>query len=419
MTTTENSPIPKSSTLWTRIRRRWGVLAIVALVLLGVFWRTLAGPWTLFYAIENRNRTLAQVALTLFVSPNVITSDGYTALAASALCRPDFVRMLIDKGADPRAGGRFAPLLMVSSLDVCPSAGQIIDTLVEAGLKVETCAGGISVLENTVAPETVDALLRHGVDPNNLCSPSGHSPLFNAVERPAILKLLLDHGARILPDDRTKLTPLHTAAALGRKAYQTQNPQRFESVEILLAHGADINAVSNEEKTPLDGAYEQGDKEMADLLIKHGAKAKNHKSLEEASDARDTENEYNELFRVAEGVRKGPACSLHIQGDSEAVMEEGPNWSIVRGTVAEVQVNCRAGGYFHYAVVGMGSPVPKALNMPLSSGTASSAKIEFDKAWYHGVMHWYYSRERITNLVSALNKGTATHFAVRNVTVGE
>jgi hypothetical protein len=30
-----------------------------------------------------------------------------------------------------------------------------------------------------------------------------------------------------------------------------------------------------------------------------------------------------------------------------------------------------------------------------------------------------YSRERITNLVSALNRGTATHFAVRNVTVGD
>jgi ankyrin repeat protein len=308
---------------------------------------------------------------------------------------------------------------MVSSLHVCPEAGHIIDMLVDAGVKAETCAGGSPILEHTVAPETVDALLRHGVDPNNLCSPNGHSPLFNAAERPQILKLLLDHGAKILPDASTKLTPLHTAASLGTKDYQMQHPQRFESVELLLSHGADINAIDNEGATPLDGAYEQGDKEMADLLIKHGAKAKKHKSLEEGSEARDTENEYNELFRVAEGVRKGPACSLHIQGDSQAVMEEGPNWSIVRGTVAEVQVNCRAGGYFHYAVVGMGSPVPKALNMPLSSGTTSSAKIEFDKPWYHGVMHWYYSRERITNLVSALNRGTATHFAVRNVTVGE
>ena len=82
-------------------------------------------------------------------------------------------------------------------------------------------------------------------------------------------------------------------------------------------------------------------------------------------------------------------------------------------------MNCHAGGYFHYAVVGMGSPVPKGLNMPLSSGTKSSAKIEFDKPWYHGVMHWYYSRERVTNLVSALNRGDASQFAVRYVNVQE
>jgi hypothetical protein len=327
------------------------------------------------------------------------------------------MRLLLEKGADPRAG-LIPPMQIASTLHDCKVGEQIIDMLADAGVSVPTCVRGVSVFDEIRRVEIAEALLRHGADPNKIC-PDSHSPLFNAVENPRALKLLLDHGAKILPDERTKLTPLHTAAALGRKAYQTQNPQRFESVEILLAHGADINAVSNEGKTPLDGAYEQGDKEMADLLIKHGGKAKKHKSLEEGADARDTENEYNELFRVAEGVRKGPACSLHIQGDSQAVMEEGPNWSIVRGTVAEVQVNCRASGYFHYAVVGMGSPVPKGLNMPLSSGTPSSAKIEFDKPWYHGVMHWYYSRERVTNLVSALNRGTATHFAVRNVTVGE
>jgi len=356
----------------------------------------------------------------MFVSPNVMTSASYTPLAAAASCKPDFVRMLLDRGADPRVGGAYAPLLIASRLYTCSSDGQIIDMLADAeGGTVGSCANGLWLLENALTPDAAEALLRHGVDPSNLCSPIERSPLPSAVERPKILKLLLDHGAKILPDERTRLTPLHLVAALRQNDYQTQYPLRFESVELLLAHGADIDAVDNEGRTPLDFAYEQGDKEMAALLIKHGAKAKKHKSLAEASDARDTENEYNELFRVAQGVRKGPACSLHIQGDSEAVMEEGANWSIVRGTVAEVQVNCHAGGYFHYAVVGMGSPVPKGLNMPLSSGAPSKAKIEFDKPWYHGVMHWYYSRERITNLVSALNRGDASHFAVRYVNVGE
>jgi hypothetical protein len=100
-------------------------------------------------------------------------------------------------------------------------------------------------------------------------------------------------------------------------------------------------------------------------------------------------------------------------------MEEGHDWSIVKGTVAVVHVNCHASGYFHYAVLGMGPPVPKRFNMPLMGGIPGSEKIVFDQNWSHGVMHWYYSKEPITSLVKALKKGTATHFAVRNVTVGE
>ena len=36
----------------------------------------------------------------------------------------------------------------------------------------------------------------------------------------------------------------------------------------------------------------------------------------------------------------------------------------------------------------------------------------------NGVMHWYYSAEPIKNLVRAISRGDATHFAVRYVNVG-
>jgi len=213
-------------------------------------------------------------------------------------------------------------------------------------------------------------------------------------------------------------TPLHAAANLGRKDYQSQVPGRLKSAELLLAHGADVNAVDKQGRTPLDLAYEHGDKEMADILIKHGGKAQKYDSLEAGEDARDGETEYRDLYSVAEGVRKGPACSLSMHGDNHAIMEEGPNWSIIQGTVGVVRVNCHASGYFHYAVVGMGSPVPKRLNMRLSSGIPGSERITFDKPWSNGVMHWYYSAEPIKNLVRAISRGDATHFAVRYVNVG-
>jgi hypothetical protein len=67
----------------------------------------------------------------------------------------------------------------------------------------------------------------------------------------------------------------------------------------------------------------------------------------------------------------------------------------------------------------MGPPVPKRLNMPLLGGIPGSEKLRFDQKWPHGIMHWYYSKGPITNLVKALKNGSATHFAVRNVTVAE
>jgi hypothetical protein len=73
---------------------------------------------------------------------------------------------------------------------------------------------------------------------------------------------------------------------------------------------------------------------MAALLSKHGAKSQKHDSLDAGEAARDTENEYRDLFAVAEGVRKDPSRSLAMHGENRAIMEEGPNWSIIQGTVA-------------------------------------------------------------------------------------
>jgi hypothetical protein len=180
-----------------------------------------------------------------------------------------------------------------------------------------------------------------------------------------------------------------------------------------------VNAVDNSGMTALDNAYEKGNKEIADLLLKHGGKSLKFKSMEDGEESHAAADEYQDLYMFPEGRRNGPACSLNLVGESRNIMEEGHSWSIVKGTVAVVHVNCHASGFFHYVVLGMGPPVPKRLNMPLMGGIPGSEKITFDQNWFNGIMHWYYSKEPITNLVKALKKGTATHFAVRNITVGE
>ena len=57
-------------------------------------------------------------------------------------------------------------------------------------------------------------------------------------------------------------TPLHCAAYKGHK----------EIVELLIAEGTDVNANSDDGKTPLDRAIKNKHPETADLLRKHGGK---------------------------------------------------------------------------------------------------------------------------------------------------
>jgi ankyrin repeat protein len=400
------------------MRRIGASLLVVLMGLVGlVAWKASVGQMLLLWSVEKEHFTIAHVLLGLGLDPNGDPKES-SPLNYAKRCRPEFVRLLLQKGADPNRADFSHNTPLRGIPDWCQSADEIVDLLATAGADFLACPpyGGSLLTYGDV--KIAALMLKHGADPNQSCSSSGQTPLHSQIERPEVVALLLDHGAKIVAGGSDQWTPLHAAANLGRKDYQSQVHGRLKSAELLLAHGADVNAVDKQGRTPLDLAYEHGDKEMADILIKHGGKAQKYDSLEAGEDARDGETEYRDLYSVAEGVRKGPACSLSMHGDNHAIMEEGPNWSIIQGTVGVVRVNCHASGYFHYAVVGMGSPVPKRLNMRLSSGIPGSERITFDKPWSNGVMHWYYSAEPIKNLVRAISRGDATHFAVRYVNVG-
>jgi ankyrin repeat protein len=81
--------------------------------------------------------------------------------------------------------------------------------------------------------------------------------------QPAVARFLIEQGADVnaAADNAQRVAPLHAAAAV----------QDRESMELLLARGADANAKQQLDYTPLHGAAARGDLEMAKLLLTHGA----------------------------------------------------------------------------------------------------------------------------------------------------
>jgi len=121
----------------------------------------------------------------------------------------------------------------------------------------ENCAAGRTeaVLEELDrAPELLESHSSDGWMPLHLAAFFGHTQL---------VKGLLNRGASIEARSTNAMTntPLHAAAA-GRN---------LETLEVLLAHGADPNARQHGGWTALHAAAQTGNRKMAELLLAHGA----------------------------------------------------------------------------------------------------------------------------------------------------
>ena len=105
-------------------------------------------------------------------------------------------------------------------------------------------------------------LVQKGADVNARDLRKGVAPLRCAVEHPAMVKLLIESGAKVDATDDDGWTALLHACAEGC----------LESAKILIEHGANVNHANRTSRyTPLMAAANYGQLGVAKLLLENGA----------------------------------------------------------------------------------------------------------------------------------------------------
>jgi serine/threonine-protein phosphatase 6 regulatory ankyrin repeat subunit B len=136
--------------------------------------------------------------------------------------------------------------------------------------------------------EAIRVLLDHKADVNVREKYYGRTPLHHAVagEDPAVVRLLLDHGALVDTVDSWGLTPLHLAACRGN----------VQAARLLLDYNANVRAALKDTgEEPLHEAAAYSSAKMVALLLDRGADI----------NARQKNNGWTPLHRAIEADREG------------------------------------------------------------------------------------------------------------------
>lgn len=206
----------------------------------------------------------------------------------------EIVELLVHHGADinRQVGGVCTPILGA----IGHGNVDVVEYLLITGVNLDVTLDGfwdydpLELAAHEGHAEVVKLLLRHGVDPNKssalalatsmgkleatrvlleagasierVCTRNQMDALFNAVDRgeATVVGLLIEYGANLESRDSDGMTPLAYAAYF----------RRPEAAEVLLNHGANIDALS-QGLTALSFAIDEGKVPMVKLLLENGA----------------------------------------------------------------------------------------------------------------------------------------------------
>ena len=231
--------------------------------------------------------SLVQVLITKMHSTNV-SSRAMDIWAAAASGNTDIVRMHLKNGVNPNRLDMYgkSPLHWSIEKGHIEIAKVLLDNGADATLKDINGESPLSMAAMGGLKSLTELLLLRGAEmevaaaallgdqkffeeylagEGSLYLQNARMSLLHLVasrgDYPSIIQLLINHGAEVNAQDHWNATPLTYASSFGNQ----------EVAKSLIANGAEISAQTKDLQTPLHHAVTGGHLRVVDLLINHGA----------------------------------------------------------------------------------------------------------------------------------------------------
>jgi ankyrin repeat protein len=260
------------------------VLLLTAILTTSSFAAT-NGDTRLVEAVKNRDNAQIASLLAQKVNPNIAEPDGTTALHWAV--RADdaaLVDRLLRAGANPQTANRYdvTPLYLAC----LNGSSQTIERLLKAGADVNAPSSEGETPLMTIARagnvEAAKILLAHGADVYARETWHRQTALMYAAgeAHPEMMRLLIAHGALVNDQDGVQKWARQTTSEPREKWLPTGavTPLLFaarqgcvECAQVLVEHGAELNATDREGITPMISAIINGHYDVAAFLAEHGA----------------------------------------------------------------------------------------------------------------------------------------------------